>query len=74
VLSSVVALRGALLEQLEGQDAKAGVVEQELGKRARSQAGSEDKEDGRDEVSGLPSELVGVGRAGGLVVIMPHGQ
>lgn len=52
VLSSVVALRGALLEQLEGQDAGAGVVEQALGERARSQAESEDKEEGRDEVSG----------------------
>jgi hypothetical protein len=55
VLSFVEAVRGPLLEQLEGKEARAGgggVGEQTLRKRARSDAGNDDNEDGRIEVSG----------------------
>jgi hypothetical protein len=58
VLSFVEAVRGPLLERVEGKEARAdggGVVEQTFTNRARSHAGSDEKEEGRGEVSG-PAE------------------
>jgi hypothetical protein len=55
VLSFVEAVRGPLSERLKGHEARVvheGLVEQAFGKRPRYDAGSDDKEEGRNEVSG----------------------
>jgi hypothetical protein len=55
VLSFVEAVLGPLLERVKRKEARAsggGVVEQTIGKRSRCDAGGDDKEEGRSEVSG----------------------
>jgi hypothetical protein len=76
VLSFVEAVRGPLLERLEGQEARTdggGVVEQTFTKRARCDAGSDDKEEGRVEVSGGTESAGRCGSSKWTVVVMPPG-
>jgi hypothetical protein len=75
VLSFVEAVRGPLLERLKGQQPMAdgeGVVEDALRKMSRCDVGSDDKEEGRVEVSGHTEYASRCGSSKRTVVVISH--
>jgi hypothetical protein len=73
VLSFVEAVRGPLVERLDRRDMDENTMTEASRKRARSDAGNDDKEEGRVEVSGHTEYASRCGSSKRTVVIMPHG-